>query len=364
MQANTNQTVVGIFDDYSKAESVARELTNAGIPRDQIEVKSNFMTGAAGRSTEYEERHEEGGIAGFFHRLFGGHDDDESTRGHYAEAVRRGNAVVCVSATEALIDRAAEIMNAAGAVDLDRHVEKYRETTGYERHDPKAPAYSYEEATRERQMLREGDETTAIPVVEEELEIGKRVVRRGGVRVYSRVVEKPVEQDINLREEHVKVERRNVDRPTTAADTDRLRDSSVEVTEMAEEPVVRKRARVREEVVVGKETTERTEKVRDTVRRTQVEVEQLNGDAGGDYNADFRRDWQDRYANSGEDYNAYEPAYEYGYRTAGDARYKGRNWSDVEEDLRTDYLRNNPNSSWDRMKGAVRYGWEKMTGKR
>ena len=54
---------------------------------------------------------------------------------------------------------------------------------------------------------------------------------------------------------------------------DRMRDQSVEVTEMAEEPVVRKKARVREEVVVGKETTQRTETIRDTVRRTEVEVE-------------------------------------------------------------------------------------------
>jgi uncharacterized protein (TIGR02271 family) len=362
MQTNANRTVIGVFEDYSKAENVARELANAGIPRDSIEVKSNFMTGAAGRSIEHEEHHE-GGISGFFHRLFGAEDDD-TTRGHYAEAVRRGNAVVCVTATDDQVDQAAELMNAAGAMDIDRHVENYRRTSGYERHDPNAPGYSYDEAMRERQKLREGDETTSIPVVEEELQIGKKVVRRGGVRVYSRVVERPVEENISLREEHVKVERRNVDRPTTSTDTDRLRDTSVEVTEMAEEPVVRKRARVREEVVVGKETTQRTEKVRDTVRRTEVEVEQLTAESGNDYASDFRRDWQDRYANSGEDYNVYQPAYEYGYRTAGDARYRGRNWSDVEEELRTDYLRNNPNSSWDRMKGAVRYGWEKMTRKR
>jgi len=52
------------------------------------------------------------------------------------------------------------------------------------------------------------------------------------------------------------------------------------------------------------------------------------------------------------------------YRTAGDPRYRGRDWSDVEDDLRTDYLRKNPNSAWERMKGAIRYGWEKVTGKR
>jgi hypothetical protein len=131
---------------------------------------------------------------------------------------------------------------------------------------------------------------------------------------------------------------------------------------MAEVPVVQKRARVREEVVVGKDTTQRTEKVRDKVRRTEVEIEALSGDE--EYAADFRRDWQDRYASSGGTYESYQPAYEYGYRCANDPKYHGRSWSDAEGDLRTDYMGINPNSSWDRMKEAVRYGWEKVTGKR
>jgi len=160
----------------------------------------------------------------------------------------------------------------------------------------------------------------------------------------------------------VRVERRPVDRALSTSETEGLRNQSVEVTEMAEEPVVQKRARVREEVVVGKEVTERTEKIRDKVRRTEVKVEPLNENE--DYSADFQRDWQDRFASTGESYESYQPAYDYGYRCASDPRYRGRNWSDVESDLRTNYTSTNPNSSWERMKGAVRYGWEKVTGKR
>jgi uncharacterized protein (TIGR02271 family) len=359
MTQTSNHTIVGTFDDYSTAENVARELTNAGIPRESIEVKSNFMTGAAGRSGHSGE--DEGGISGFFHRLFGGHDDDID-QGHYAEAVRRGSAVVAVTAPQNQLDQAVTIMNNLGAVDIDRRVAAYRQS-GYEKYDPNAPAYGFDEAVREREQYRNVEGNTSIPVVEEELQIGKRVVRRGGVRVYSRVVEQPVQESVNLREEHVRVERRPVNRPADVNDKDRLREQSIEVTEMAEEPVVQKRARVREEVVVGKETKERTEQVRDTVRRTEVEVEQL-GERGADYSDDFRRDYEARYANSGVPYETMQPAYDYGYRSANDTRYRGRSWSDVEEDLKTDYMRNQPNSSWDRMKGAVRYGWEKVTGKR
>jgi uncharacterized protein (TIGR02271 family) len=354
MNASSDKTVLGVFDDYRTAESAARELTNAGIPRESIEVKSNFMTGAAGRSTEKEERHE-GGISGFFHRLFGGDSDDYG--GHYAEAVRRGNSVVCVTAPENQVERIVDIMNSAGAVDIERHVENYRQG-GYQRHDPNAAPYTHDEAIKERESFR-GNESAALPVVEEELQIGKRAVQKGGVRVHSRVIEEPVNEGVELREEHVRVERRPADRPVSAKE--QLRDQTIEVTETAEEPVVQKRARVREEVVVGKEVKTRTENIRDNVRRTEVDVEKMGA---GNYSDDFRRDFDVRYGGSGEAYDDYAPAYEYGFRSASDPQRAGKGWSDVEQDLQTDYTRKYPKSSWDRMKGAVRYGWEKVTQKR
>jgi len=386
-QATNERTVVGVFDDYSSADNVARDLQDAGIPRESIQVQSNFMTGAAGRSGYQQEPHE-GGISGFFHRLFGDHDNDAQ---NYAEAHRRGNAIVTVTAPEDQIDRVVTIMNSAGALDIDRRVEQYKQG-GYSGYDPNAEPYNYDQATSERERFRNSNQGASIPVVEEELQVGKRMVRRGGVRVYSRVIEKPANESVELREEHVRVDRRPADRNLSEAEIQGLRDQTIEVVEMAEEPVIQKRSRVKEEVVVGKETTSRTEKINENLRRTEVEVEKLGRDdarrAGADlgrgdtrrvasnpdtegtysrmadYSDDFRRDWDSRYASSGEDWNTWRPAYEYGSRSASDPKYRGRDWDDVEDTLRTDYMRNNPNSSWDRMKGAVRYGWEKVTGKR
>jgi hypothetical protein len=82
------------------------------------------------------------------------------------------------------------------------------------------------------------------------------------------------------------------------------------------------------------------------------------------YDTDYRTHYSETLGTTGYDYDYYRPAYEYGYRAASDPRYKGRTWEDVQDTIRTDYLRNNPNSTWDNTKGAVRYGWEKMTGKR
>jgi uncharacterized protein (TIGR02271 family) len=83
------------------------------------------------------------------------------------------------------------------------------------------------------------------------------------------VVETPVNETVHLREEHVEVERRPVDRPVTA-DEELFREREIEATTSREEAVVSKDARVREEVVVHKSAEEREETVRDTVRRTEV----------------------------------------------------------------------------------------------
>ena len=66
----------------------------------------------------------------------------------------------------------------------------------------------------------------------------------------------------------------------TEADLRNMRDQSFEVTETAEEAVVEKSARVVEEVMVSKDATERTEHISDTVRRTEVEVEQVDATTG------------------------------------------------------------------------------------
>jgi uncharacterized protein (TIGR02271 family) len=302
-----------------------------------------MKTGAAGYGGAEMEEHHEGGIRGFFHRLFGGDDNEHE---HYQEALRRGNSVVAVTAEPGQIDRIARIMNDLGAVDIDRRANYYRQT-GYTGYDENSPAYTSEEARVDREKFREHASGTAVPVIEEELQVGKRAVQRGGVRVYSHVVDQPVEEQINLRQERVRVERRPANRPVESGDLSKLRDQTVEVTETVEEPVVSKRAIVREEVVVGKETTERTETIRDNVRRTEVRVDPIAG-SGREIETESET----------------SPGYAYGSRMAGDPRFTGRSWDDAESDLRVDYTRSNPTSRWDEVKADIRQGWDKVTGRR
>jgi uncharacterized protein (TIGR02271 family) len=208
-----------------------------------------------------------GRVEHFFKNLFGDDDRPEEV-GHYQEAVRRGGALLSVEVLdESASERVRDALYAAGAIDIDSRVAQWR-NAGYSGYDHTAPAYTADQVAAERQ---------AFPVVQESLEVGKREVQTGGVRVYSRLTQTPVSESVSLHEEHATIERRPVDRPATAAD---LKEGFVEIKETAEQAVVAKTARVVEEVIVGKEESNRTETINDTVRGTEVEVERTSGVEG------------------------------------------------------------------------------------
>jgi len=139
--------------------------------------------------------------------------------------------------------------------------------------------YTQAEANYNKQVNADVTGEKAIPVIEENLQVGKREVETGGARISSRIVEQPIEENITLREEHVQIERNPVNRPVSDADLNNFREGEIELTEHAEVPVVNKEARVVEEITLEKQVTERDEVIRDTVRKTEVDVENLGADA-------------------------------------------------------------------------------------
>jgi uncharacterized protein (TIGR02271 family) len=210
--------------------------------------------------------------------LFGESDSEES--GRYAEALRRGSAVVVLDASdEASANRAKTILEQlGGAVDMDERAAQWQ-TEGWTAYGTGA-AVDRRLAESDEVRSRSGTEAkTVVPVVEEQVKVGKREVQGGGVRVIQRVTQTPIRELVRLREERAVVERRPADRPATESDFKDLDGRTVEVRERVEEPVVSKTAKVVEEVVVGKDVRERTETVSDTVRKAQVQVEPLKGSA-------------------------------------------------------------------------------------
>jgi uncharacterized protein (TIGR02271 family) len=377
MATKTQSTVVAVFRTETDARAAMEDLKASGFSSNEIYMSSNAPGTAAttGRDLEQTDtiHHHEGGVKGWFKSLFGNEDEQNhpfvEDRGYYENAVNSGNCFLTVDVDEQNLDTAADVLNRHSPVDV--HRESGDAATTQTRTDTRQ--------TETRQANR-ADEGKSIPVVQEELKVGKRAVLRGGVRVYSRVIDEPVEENVRLREEKVSVERTPANRASTEGDLRPGQERVFEVKEYAEEPIVSKSSRVVEDVRIRKDATERTETVRDTLRRTEVDVENLTDakgrntmvdDVRGTASAntrmvddtDFRNDFAQRYGNSGANYDTYAPSYQYGYDMASDPRYRGRSFDEVESDLRTDYGNRYPNSTWERMKDSVRYGWNKVTGK-
>lgn len=250
-----SKTVVGLFASMAKAEEVKVALIAEGYSARVIANGSGTGSIAGDSDTSIGEGVGQK-ISNFFHGLTGG---DEDVHSHYAEGVNTGGALVGVTCDDAETAEVAALLKQHGAREIEG---KSTGDAGNAR-----AAYDATETTGQ----------TAIPIVEEQLAVGKREVDRGGVRVYSHVVEQPVSADVTLRDERVVVERRPVNRLASAADFNMGQGSVIELNATGEEAVVGKTAHVVEEVLVGKASTSRTEVIHDSVRKTEVEVEQLPG---------------------------------------------------------------------------------------
>ncbi|GAB4025579.1 YsnF/AvaK domain-containing protein [Spirosoma gilvum] len=266
-------TVIGIFDESSEAQQAVDTLVKEGFSQNNIDLSAgrslDTMTTSSTRSDSDEDT-KDTGIGGFFSSLFGGDDEDDTRR--YSSVAERGSVVTVHATSEDEAERAADILDEAGAVDVDERAAQYGYGSTADSVDTiSGSGTALVDTTPELGTNR--DQT--INVINEELAVGKREVETGGVRVRSRIVERPVEESIRLREERVIVQRNPVNRPATAADLNAFQEGEISITEHAEVPVVSKTANVVEEISVGKDVTEREEVIHDTVRNTEVDVENL-----------------------------------------------------------------------------------------
>jgi Domain of unknown function (DUF2382) len=300
--------VVAVFASIGEAELARDRLVAAGFPSADIRMSGGDPADRAGvveTDTLATPRRE-----GFWDWLFG-RDVPDYDRPWYESNIREGRTVVSLIVRDnADRHRAAEILEELNPIDFEESQSRYRgiespmatgagtyaapQMTLGETGATDRPLGSPQTWEHERDLAggtaaarpgeaaigaeRAGVGDTVIPVVKEDVEVGKRVhERRYRIRTYT--VETPVERDVTLRDERVVIERRPVSDPAAAARaaSQMPKDREYEVVERHEEPMVEKR-QTAEEVVVHKEADERTERVHDTVRETKVDVDR---DAGG-----------------------------------------------------------------------------------
>ncbi|UVW27142.1 YsnF/AvaK domain-containing protein [Massilia sp. H6] len=382
-------TLVAVFDNRTDAQNAMNELLSSGFSREEVRLSGSDTGSASTTASDTDTDSGFGsGIKNFFSDLFS--DSDEHVD-RYQGALSSGKNVITLTADSLdEVERAADIIEGFGPVDIDEHASgtgagvpgamlsgsqsgmsssSMSAQSGSSGQQGSLTGSSLQRDTSSHMGGAGSDAarsnaTQSIPVVEEQLKVGKREVQRGGVRIFSRVVETPVNETIGLREEHVDVQRRQVDQPLDPLDSTAFKEQTIEMRETSEEAVVEKSARIVEEVTIGKQVNERQEQISDSVRHTEVDVEQLGTTGTQDRDSEYRSHFQSHYGSTGDRYDDYAPAYGYGSQMRSDTRYKNRGWAEAENDLRTDWESRNSGkagSTWDRMKAAVRHGWDRMT---
>lgn len=276
-----SRTITALYDSRSEAEAASARLTSADIDAGNVRIVDQAGTGFSGSSGSSSSASAGGGIWSSLKNMSIPHED----RHTYEEAMRRGAALLCVSVDDANTDRAIDLLDQTGSVDVDQR-EKSWKSEGWAGYSPASTSRASSAdlgpsgglaAAATGTAIGNNTQEERIQLAEEELHVSKREVNRGGARIRSYVVEKPVSEQVSLREEHLHVERHPVDSSTgtRTADTGKLfQERTYEMTETAEEAVVEKQARVTEEIVVSKTADQRTETISDTLRKTEVEIDQ------------------------------------------------------------------------------------------
>jgi uncharacterized protein (TIGR02271 family) len=253
------EIIVAVYDTEAHAAAAVRELEAAHVLPEAISRHAGTESVSGSAVSDANS----GRGQGFWSSLFGGESDYDTAV--YNRSLESGSSVVTVRVRDEHADAVISILERHQPIDIDERAA----SLGLGANRTPAAATSTQHS-RETALPNGGEEVIALS--EEQLTVGKRLVNRGTTHIRRFVVETPVEENVRLHSERVSINRRPASVGARVDNAD-FTDRTIEVTETDEEAVVSKTARVKEEVVVHKEATDRVETVRDTVRRQDVEIE-------------------------------------------------------------------------------------------
>lgn len=277
-----SRTITALFDSRTDAEAARSRLTATNIDADNVRIVDQNDSGVGSDSSGSSG----GGFWASIKDVFVPDEDRHS----YDEGLRRGGVMLYASVDDDDVDRAVTVLEETGSVDMDERESSWR-SEGWAGYSPStSSSYGSSTSASSSGLGAIGGATTGdrlqeehIQLGEEELRVGKREVNRGSARIRTYVTERPVTEQVSLREEHVNVERRPVDGTTSTGNVDTgalFQERTVEMMETAEEAVVDKRARVTEELVISKTAEQHTETISDTVRKTEVDIDETGSNRG------------------------------------------------------------------------------------
>jgi stress response protein YsnF len=386
------RTVIGLFGNAGEARRAIDELQGLGYSPEKISVVTNAATQDAIQARKpmglqsleltdvgkvatagplrdvFARQPGSTGALGSALQLFG---LTPELADHYVSGVRHGETLESLTVDDKDSDRVLAVMRrrtanpapaeetaplagaalGAGAGLREETTAKAREEERLRearlREQPRAEVSAPVKKTNGHIEMDDREEERVIPIIREEMRVGRRTVERGGVRVSSHIVQRPVSEQVHLRETHVDIERRSVDRPIRG-DEKAFADDTVEMVEMADEPVISKQARVVEEVVVRKHVEDRTATISDEVRSTEVEFGKLRAFNPEDYRSHFEG------LRTGGAFEPHLPAYQFGHELH--RRRAADRWEDVEAFARDRWEQDNP-GTWEHFRASIKHAW-------
>jgi uncharacterized protein (TIGR02271 family) len=348
------RTVVGLFDNVTEAQRTIEELVRYGLTTENISIVTSPLAQRALEATAHvglrsttasdagtvaawgplrDAISGAGTLSGALQRF--GLSNELAAR--YAAGVRQGETLESV----VVDDRRAE--EVVGIMQRHSHI-------GHQPTQPMPSAMRPQPAPKIEHEFSPDEEIT-IPIVREELQVGKREIQTGALNVNVKVVERSLSDEVVLREEHVDIERRAVDRPLRP-DEQLFREQHFEFKEYAEQPVVSKQAHVVEEIVIHKTTTQHAERIQQSVKNTEVVFDRP-------FEPTQYRSHFDAISMKGGTFDDYVPAYKLGHQLRSDTQLRGRKWEDIEPNVRERWETSKP-GTWEKFKDAVKHAWDRL----
>src|SRR5450755_3655143 len=296
-----NSTLVGVFNDRAQAENAIEQLHSAGIPDEQISYSGGagggFLAGIKSLFTGEDTAHT--GLVGDLTGM--GLSQDEAN--YYDSEYRAGRYIVAVNAGARQQD-AQTILNSGGAYNYaSRSGSTGAATTGYDTanagyattntgyatdqtanagYDTANAGYTTDQTANTgydtaNTDYANTDEAQRVRLREERLNVDKQPVQTGEARLRKDVVEEQQNIDVPFNREEVIVQRQSYgeDRPT---DLPVGQDETIRVPVSEEQVNVNKQTVETGEVGVGKRVVQDQQRVSDTVRREEANLE-TNGNA-------------------------------------------------------------------------------------
>ena len=321
------KTVIGLFNDQNEAKRAYTALVTEGYARADLDILTN------------DDKDDEPKLAHM--REWVPKPDVDI----YLEGVTQGGTIITANVADSAVSRAAGIMS------------------GYKMVNIKERATELQKVNHDLTLSDAAKNDNVLEVIEEELAVGKESVERGRMRIYNVMSERDVTHDVKLKDETIRVQRRPVNR-SVAIDPDLFKERSYEMVEVDEIAKVRKTARVIEEVSLGKEVAEKVHTIKETLRRQDVQIEEVPAVRSlKDYDTDFREFYKTNLAKSGVTYDKLTPAFHYGYELATREPFRSSPWAAVEADSRRIWEEKNP-GTWEQSKAVIKYAWEKVRAAR